>query len=197
MSSLFFHFNNDLFLQFFDKRIKKHRVILWNQTSILQKGVCKVYWELCSVFSCFGHCNWAWIMSWWRWILERKKKRERFLFTREPFTKTSLSFATAIKVWNIQFNLCSLFFRDFKNLIFSCFSVHFAGKILIYWRWIFRNQERCLSIMEPFTKTSISFYTGFTKWEIWKLIWHLFSRNLPYLPGIRFAIFSQLVELVS
>ena len=129
--------------------------------------------------------------SWWRGIFENQK---RFLFIRYPSTKTSLSFATAVKVWKIQFNLWSLFFRDFKYLIFSCFSVHFAGKMLIDWRCIFRNQERFLSITEPFTKISIRFYTGVTNWEIWKLLWHLFSRNSSYLRGIRFAIFSQLVE---
>ena len=132
--------------------------------------------------------------SWWRGIFENQK---RFLFIRYPYTKTSLSFATAVKFWNIQFNLCSLFFRDVKYLIFSCFSVHFVGHILIDWRWIFKNKESFSSIPDPFTKTSLIFYTGVMNWEIWKLLWHLFSRNSPYLPGIRFAIFSQLVELDS
>ena len=129
--------------------------------------------------------------SWWRGIFENQR---RFLFIRYPYTKTSLSFATAIKVWKIQVNLCSLFFREFKYSIFSCFSVHFTGNILIDWRIILKNQERFLSITDPFTKTSLMFYTGVTNWEIWELIWHLFSRNSPYLPGIRFTIFSQLVE---
>ena len=132
--------------------------------------------------------------SWWRGIFENKR---RFLFLRYPYTKTSLSFTTSIKFWNIQLNLCSLFFVEFKYSIFSCFSVHFLGHILIDWRWIFTNQESFLSITDPFTITSLRFYTGVTNWEIWKLLWHLFSINSPYLPGIRFAIFSKLVELVS
>ena len=105
-------------------------------------------------FSCFGHCNWALIMSWWRWILENKK---RFLFTTDPFTKTSLNFATTVKVWKIRFNLYNLFFSVLKYLIFSCFSLHLAGHILIDWRWIFKNQERFLLITNPFTKKSLSF----------------------------------------
>ena len=124
-------------------------------------------------------------------------KKKSFWFIRYPYTKTSLIFATDIKVWKIQFNLCSLFFRDFKYFIFPCFSVHFSGQIRIDWRLIFKNQERFFSIMDPFTKKYLSIYTGVTIWEIWKLFWHLFSRNSLYLPGIRFAIFSKLVDLVS
>ena len=146
------------------------------------------------IFSCFSVHFTGQILIDWRWIF---KKKERFLLITDPFTKTSLSFYTGVKVWKIQFNICSLFFRICKYLIFSCFSVHLAGKILIDWRWIFKNQERFLSITKQFTKNSLSFYTGVTNWEIWKLLWNLFSRNSPYLPGIRFAIFSQLVELVS
>ena len=130
----------------------------------------------------------------WRGIFENQKS---FFFMIYPYKKTSLIFSTTIKVWKIQLNLYSLFFREFKYSIFSCFSVHFVGHILIDWRWIFTNQERFFSIMDPFTKTSLIFYTGVINWEIWKLLWHLFSINSPYLPGIRFAIFSQLIELVS
>ena len=186
----------------------------------------------------------------------------RFVFIGYPYTKKSLRFATYVKVWNIQFNICSLFFRDFKYLIFSFFSVHFTGPSMIYWRWIFKNQERFLSITDPFTKTSLIFYTGVKVWKIQFNLCSLFSRdfkvlifscfsvhlagqilinwrwilkkkrgfcsarihsqkylsgftqvsgieicgsffdtyfprNSPYLLGIRFAIFSQLVELVS
>ena len=149
--------------------------------------VCKDYWELCSVFSCFGHCNWELITSWWRWVLENKK---RFLLKKNTFTKTSLSFATDVKVWRIQFNLYSLIFRVLKCLIFSFFSIHIVGNIMIDWRRIFKIQERFLSITESFTKTTLIVYTSVTNWEIWKLLWHLFSRNSPHLPGIRFAIFS-------
>ena len=138
------------------------------------------------IFSCFSVHIAGHIMIDWRWIF---KNQERFLFITDPFTKTSLSFHTGVKVWKIQLNLCSLFFREFKYSIFSCFSVHFAGQILIYGRWNFTNQERFLSITDPFTKTSLSVYIGVRDWEMWKLNWHLFSRNSPYLPGIRFCYF--------
>ena len=128
-------------------------------------------------FSCFGHCNWVRITSLWRWILENKK---RFLFTRDPFTKISPSFATTIKVWKIRFNLYSLFFRVLKYLRFSYFSIHLAGYILIDWISIFKNQERFLSITESFTKTSLRFCTGVRDREIWGVIWDPFSRNSPY-----------------
>ena len=80
-----------------------HKTTYLRAQSIIMTSVwvCKDYWELCSIFSCFVHCNWTWIASLWRWILENKK---RSLFTRDPFTKTSLSFATAVKVWKIRFN---------------------------------------------------------------------------------------------
>ena len=117
------------------------------------------------------------------------RKQRRFLFIRYPFTKNSISCAKDIMVWNIQFNLFSLFFRVLKILIFSCFSVHIAGHIRIDWRWTFKNQERFLFITDPFTKTSLRFYTCFTDWEIWKLLLNLFFRNSPYLPGIRFCYF--------
>ena len=150
--------------------------------------------EFCSIFPVWSDWSQMQTTSWWRGIFEKKR---RFLFIRYPSTKTSLSFATDIKVWKIHFNLCSLFFRDFKYLIFSFFSVQFAGNIMIDWRWIFKNQERFFSIMDPFIKISLIFHTSVTNWEIRKLISNLFSRNLPYLPGIQFVIFSQLVELVS
>ena len=94
----------NLFSQFFLAQMKKR---------ILK---CKDYWEFCSVFPILGYLNWMHTTTWWRWILENKK---RFLFIRYPFTKTSLIFATAIKVWKLQFNLYSLFFRVLK--IFNIF----------------------------------------------------------------------------
>ena len=126
---------------------------------------------------------------------------DEFLKTKRGFCSSNthsqkpLSGFTQVSRFERSNLIFAAYFSGF--LIFSCFSVHIAGQILIDWRWIFKNQERFLSITDPFTKPSLRFYTGVTNGEIWKLIWHLFSRNLPYLPGIRFAIFSKLVELVS
>ena len=167
--------------------------ILWlsNKTSTLQKGVCKVYWELCSVFSCFGHCNWARITSWWRWILESKKS---FLFTREPFTKTSLSFATSVKVWKIRFNLYSLFFRVLKYLIFSCFSLHLVGNILIDWKIIFKNQERFFP-SRTHSQKPLSVFAQVSRIERYGSFFETyFSEIRQIYQKSDFVIFSQLVE---
>ena len=69
-------------------------------------------------------------------------------------------------------------------LIFSCFSVHIAGKIRIDWRWNFKNKERFFFIKYPFTKTSLIFYTGVKVWKIQLNLCSLFlgSLNIQYFP---------------
>ena len=151
---------------------------VWN----IQFNICSLFFRDFKylMFSCFSVHLAGHILIDWRWIC---KNQERFLSITDPFTKNSLIFATAIKVWKIQFNFYSLFLRVLKYLIFYCFSVHIVGNILIDWRWIFKNKESFLSIMDPFTKTSLSVYAGVKYWEMWKLLWHLFSQ--------KFAMFAR------
>ena len=166
---------------------------LWISASAIYLE-CKNYWEFCSFFPVLGYWSQMQTTSWWGGIFENQKM---FFIIRYPYTKSFSVLQQLSRFERFSLISAAYFFRDFKYLMFSCFSVPIAGQILIDWRRIFKNQEIFLSIMDPFTKTSLRFYTGVTNWEIWKLLWHLFSRNSPYLPRIRFVIFSQLVELVS
>ena len=108
--------DEDLFEQVENKREDWviDNISLMNNTTKeqpIQKWVCKDYWELCSIFSCFGLFQ----LSADHELMEINfRKKKWILFRIYPFKKTSLSFSTTVKVWKIQFNLYSLFFRVLK-----------------------------------------------------------------------------------
>ena len=49
------------------------------------------------------------------------KNWRRFLFLREPYTKTYLTFFTVISEWEIHAHLYRLFFRLYKTLFYTSF----------------------------------------------------------------------------